>query len=716
MTSTDTRSAVPAGAAGGSRPGGFRPDIEGLRALAIGLVLVYHAGITFVPGGFIGVDVFFVVSGFLITGLLVREVERTGRISLSRFYARRAKRLLPASALVLTATAVLTWLTASVVEWRTIGGDIVSASLYVVNWRLADRAVDYLAEGTGASPVQHFWSLAVEEQFYIVWPLLLLVVAAIVRRRKVAVRPLMAIALTLIVVPSLVYSVIATASNPATAFFITPTRLWELGIGALVAVGASLWLRIPRPVALALGWLGFGTILVAALMLDGTTPWPSAWALVPTLATAAIIIAGAHVVGGTSRFLAWRPFVWIGGLSYSLYLWHWPLLIAATNIWGELGQKQGLLVMAASFVPAWLSYKFVENPARFSRRLSESNGLTLSFGANLTAVGAIAGIVLMFAVPSVGTAGATTTSDPDRLGANKLEREKDTASGEDTVTGIEVVDTVASLVPQPQDAVDDVPAAYSEGCQAEPAATEPVYCEFGDPDGEVTVVLTGDSKMIQWVDLFDRIGVDEGWRVLTATKSSCSFSGALGTAFDEPYVECVEHSERLMADMLEMRPDVIVTSQRHKEGADDDGTMRRGPMIDALRSTWQELEEAGIDVIALMDNPSPFGIDAAEGQVYACVADHAEELSRCAFDRDGGIERSGQPVFVEAAREVDEVDVLDLTDTLCNDSMCPPVIGDVLVYRQGSHVTNTYVATLEDVMAARLVPLVDQAVRASAGE
>src|SRR5690625_1620526 len=215
----------------------FRPDIEGMRAVAIGLVLIYHAGLSQLPGGFVGVDVFFVISGFLITGLLIREIERTGRISLRRFYARRAKRLLPATGVVLIATSLLTWLTISAVEWRDFGLDIVASALYVVNWQLASRSVDYLAEDVGLSPVQHFWSLAVEEQYYIVWPLLLAVLAwSLKRRRSVNVRRSMSVAIALLIIVSFASSIYFTSDDPARAFFITPTRLWELGIGAAVAI------------------------------------------------------------------------------------------------------------------------------------------------------------------------------------------------------------------------------------------------------------------------------------------------------------------------------------------------------------------------------------------------------------------------------------------------------------------------------------------------
>jgi peptidoglycan/LPS O-acetylase OafA/YrhL len=224
---------------------GFRADVEGLRAIAVLTVMWFHAGLGGLTGGFAGVDIFFVISGFLITGQLVREVEASGRIPLPRFYARRAKRLFPAAATVLVATAVLTWLALPRVTWRDTGGDLVAAAAYVVNWRLAARSVDYLATDTAHSPVQHFWSLAVEEQYYLLWPVLLTLVAVLIRRWRLPVRPMMAVGLAAITIPSLAWSIHLTSSDPARAYFVTTTRLWELGIGALVAVGAPVCRALP---------------------------------------------------------------------------------------------------------------------------------------------------------------------------------------------------------------------------------------------------------------------------------------------------------------------------------------------------------------------------------------------------------------------------------------------------------------------------------------
>ncbi|SEE98669.1 Peptidoglycan/LPS O-acetylase OafA/YrhL, contains acyltransferase and SGNH-hydrolase domains [Ruania alba] len=687
--------------------GGFRPDIEGLRAVAIGLVLLYHAEVVeLVPGGFVGVDVFFVISGFLITGLLIRELERSGRVSLGRFYARRAKRLLPATGVVLVVTAVLTWLSVSVVQWRVFGGDIVGAALYVVNWVLAGRSVDYLAEDVGVSPVQHFWSLAVEEQFYIVWPLLLVLVGWWVRRRTHArLRPVMAVAIGVVIVPSFVISLVWTASNPAVAFFVTPTRLWELGIGAFVAIGAPLWPRVPARVAWVLGWFGLVAVVVSAVVLTEQVAWPGYAALWPTVATALVIVAG-FTSGrwGAASLLAWKPAVWVGGLSYSLYLWHWPLLVTATNLWGELGGKKGLLVAAASFVPAYLSYRLVENPLRFSKGLSGSNRLSLSLGGNFTLVGVVAGLVLVLAVP-------TSTTNPEQ-GGGQGQAAGAAVLGSAATGGGPTPGSVASLAevewytPGATEAVTDVPPSYARGCQQDQESTEVRVCELGDPDGAVTLVVVGDSKILQWWSAIDQIAQDQGWRIISMTKSACGFHAGMQIARGDPYASCAEWNENVLAEILEIDPDAVLTSQRRSMALADPtdvSTESMPVMVDALTQHWQRLRDAGIPVIALLDNPSP------GGNVYECVADNLGDLELCEFDRAEGVAESGAPALVAAAERVPGVQTIDMTELICPGETCVPVIGNVLLYRQSSHLTDTYVRSLANPLADELVPAVTSA-------
>ncbi|MFW7415407.1 acyltransferase family protein [Demequina sp. SO4-18] len=688
------------------RPSSFRPDIEGLRALAIGLVLVYHAGVSLVPGGYVGVDVFFVISGFLITGMLLREFREHGRISLTRFYSRRAKRLLPAATLALGATAALTWWLAPALQRGVYGHDILASAVSLVNWRLADRSVDYQAEGIGASPVQHYWSLAVEEQFYIVWPLVIVAAGLAATLLRLRASSLALGALAAIVVLSFMWSIHMTADAPAQAFFVTTTRLWELGIGGLMAASVALWRRLPRGAALILGWAGVGAVVASALVFDSTTNWPGAAALVPTLGTAAVIAAGTASSSGAPRPLSLRPAVWIGGLSYSLYLWHWPMLVAAGWHWGEIGQKAGLAIVAASFIPAWLSYKFVENPVRRASILERMPALTLSLGANLVAVTVVVALLLAAALPrstpaqSEGEAGEATRSA--EVGAQSLDYD-----GE-AVSGVEVAQEVVPFVPDLVAAREDFAVGTRE-CHADFETVAPEPCVQGAPDGDVRVFLAGDSKAAQWGDTLEAIATDQGWVFESATKSACGFADALRDDGDgRPYAACPEFNANLVDLLLADPPDAVIVSQRHSQAFAADGELSGEVMVEALAEYWSTLEGAGIEVIVLLDNPTPTGlVDGAGSEVTDCLAAHVEDPWTCQFSVEEGIQASGAVAQLAAAELVPAVDVVDMTDTLCNAEVCPPVIGGVLVYRQGSHVTNTYAMTSRHILEDRLAPLVD---------
>lgn len=647
-------------AEGGS---GFRPDIEGLRAVSVLLVLVYHAGVARVKGGFVGVDVFFVISGFLITGLLVRELESTGRISLLGFYARRAKRLLPATALVLVATAAATWAFLPLTDRATFATDIFSAAFYVVNWRLADRSVDYLAEDVGPSPVQHFWSLAVEEQFYIVWPLLLALAAWIFRRRGGVGRTRLAFALAFVAVPSFVWSLRLTSRDSATAFFVTTTRLWELAVGAAVAIGERRWSALSRPVAVGLGWAGLVAIACSAFLFREGARWPGFGALLPTLGAAAVIVAG-HVptTAGAARFLSLSPMVWIGGLSYSLYLWHWPLLVAARGRFGDLGPLRGLLVVGASFAPAWVSRRFVENPIRFSKAIGASPRLALSLGLNFSLAGGVSGLALLL-IPMEEPKSAT----PEGGGR------------------------AGPLRPNPLKAAKDVPRAALDGCQIGQTDETPVECAGGDPNATIDVVLAGDSKMMQWYSAFDDVGRANHFRVRTLTKSSCAL---LSTLPEQPSrnESCVKWNELVFEKLLANPPHILVTSQ----GA---GYIDGEIVAATLAEDWRTFEEHGIRVVALIDNPAP------KGAPDECVAKNLKEPGVCAFPREPAIERSGAPRQRAAAALVPNVTVIDFTPEICPADPCQVVIDNVLVYRQRAHLTDTYVRTLERPLSVAMRPV-----------
>lgn len=682
---------------------GFRPEIEGLRALAIGLVLVYHAGAPIVTGGFVGVDVFFVISGFLITRHIVREIEQSGRLRLLSFWGRRMKRLLPAALTVFVATAVAVWAIVPVTSWRSMGADIAAASLYVVNWRFATEAVDYNAEGAGVSPVLHFWSLAVEEQFYVVWPILLALAAWLVFRKAGPrrARALTAIVLVCVAIPSFAWSLLYTGVNPDGAFFVTTTRLWELGVGAAVAVGVDFWPRLPRLLSAVLGWGGVAAVAVSAVSFEGGTPWPGVAALVPVLGTAAIIIAttGRELTwSDAGRFFALKPLVWMGGLSYSWYLWHWPVLVLAEAQWGELRLRYKLLLVLFSGVLAWLSLNLIENPVRRSKRLSVDPGKMISFGINLSLLGLVAGLVLILAVPMAS--GSSTRSDEaglaiEPLGAQVLEL------GEDgLVLPYDPPEVLADAIPFPADATEDLPQAQRDGCVTKMESAAVIVCEYGDPEGELDVAVVGDSKILQWQPALARIGEQRGWRVTTYLKSACAFTEPAYELSDQQRSRCAEWNHDALAQLKQAAPDVVVTSGRQVfDGTKSDDVTAGAEMI---ARWWIELQEAGIRVVPLLDNPAP------DSQVYECAAEHPDELSRCTFDLEEGIARSGTRYQVPAAEIAGVTQLVDVSDIACPaEGTCPAVIGEVLVYRQGSHLTNTFVESAVGLLSHRLTPFVE---------
>jgi peptidoglycan/LPS O-acetylase OafA/YrhL len=701
----------PARGRAGAKGGGFRADVEGLRAIAVVLVLLYHAGLPGLPGGFIGVDVFFVISGFLITGLLVAELEKRNTISLTRFYARRAKRLLPAAAVVLVTTTFLVWAFTPRHRWDATGGDIMAAALYMVNWRFADRSVDYLAEGIAPSPVQHYWSLAVEEQFYFIWPLLMLVAALVGRRLG---RPRLAIgaALAAVAIPSFAYSIHYTSTSPQAAFFVSTTRMWELAVGAGVAVGALLLQRVPKGVALVLGWGGVATIVTSAVLLSNEVSWPGSAAALPVLGTAAVL-AGGFTAGsrGPIAVLGTLPFRWVGGLSYSLYLWHWPLLVVARDFFNGLSLGGALLIVALSFVPAWLTQRLVENPLRFSPRVSRSPRLALGLGANFTAVGAAAGLVLVLAV------GATTPAGPDRtepLGAATL------ASSAGRAAAAVPADIVeGGITPDPAVANEDVPDIYDLGCQQDRKSAEPVRCQFGPAttSNPTTIAVVGDSKAGQWLPALQLLANANHWRVVTYTKSSCPLVDAQTFVDGEPYTSCREWGANVLNLLTgPEKPDFVLTSQNPGRAVGKNGKASFEAMQDALASTWKRLGDAGIQVLVLADNPHP------DQEVWQCASENTQQLSKCAFDRSVGVQGSAaalqraavkqaggrtleldgvQPDLEKAAGDLKPV-YLDLVDSICPAARCVPVIGHVLVYRQGAHLTATYVTTLAPRLGALL--------------
>ena len=657
------------------------------------LVLAFHAG-SLVPGGYVGVDIFFVISGFLITGLLLREQEATGRIALGQFYARRARRLLPAATLVLLVTCAGVACLAAVSDRATFGVDVASAAAYFANWQFAARAVDYLAEDVGRSPVLHFWSLSVEEQFYLVWPTFIVFAVSVGRRFGWTARSTLTAAVQFILLPSLAWSIFATQRDAQEAFFVTSTRLWELGVGATLAIALPRLTELPRPVGHVASWLGAIGILASALVFDPTTSWPGFRALLPTLGTALLVLGGTRAPDGlVARCLGIGPMVWIGGLSYSIYLWHWPVLVAGQDWLHLSGKAWGVGLATLSLVPAWLSHRFLEHPIRMSTWLGERPQLTLSLAGNLSLLAIAAGLGTSWMVgrqPAAATAQLTlrphaghVVASPSTLGAGAL-----TTEGRRAGAG-SVRRVYQNVLPAASAARSDLPRAYAEGCQMGFTAAQIPWCTAGDADSSRTVVIVGDSKILQYYEALDAAGAALGLRMLSATMSSCAASDATISNKGKPYTRCSEVNAEVMRT-FEKNPPLAVISSQSATRAYGGTELTREAMVTGLASRWARLRALGVEVIVVLDNPRP----PKETSVYECMLANPENHAKCAFSRKKGISRSAALVQLEAAKRVPGVHVVDLTDLICPESKCAPVIGDVLVYRQGSHITNTYARTL----------------------
>ncbi|MFC6234893.1 acyltransferase family protein [Leucobacter soli] len=739
MPQASTTAAAPRAASQAKLPfTGFRPDIQGLRAVAVGVVLLFHANFPFMPGGFVGVDVFFVISGYLITGLLLREAITTGRIDLPDFYARRARRILPAATVVLVATLALTAIFLPQIRWQQIGIEAAGAAVYVVNWILAG-GTDYLNADTAASPLQHFWTLSVEEQFYIVWPLILIVMLWIAGRTLKKTHAAFAepgrtlrfagVGVLLILVPSLIWSVYYTTAHPAPAYFVTTTRLWELAIGAALAVFAVQIARIPDWLGYLLGWAGLVGILVASLFYTSSAPaFPGSAGLLPTLSAAAVIAGGMNgrATRGAGRLLGLRPMRWIGDISYSLYLWHWPLIVVGTYLLGgELRFRWGLVIVVFAILPAWLSYRFIENPFRDWKALKASAKRSLGAGAGLVAVTLALATVIAYVprmtapeVPEAETGtpiGAEVLFEAAQSGSRTVDLDAQSYSyrtagdlhvgeemplilDQDLIASFEGIgaptdEVEGGFTPAAIDARKDNPVLYEMGCQLDEDTAEPKPCVFGDEQSDTTIMLVGDSHAASWMPALDAIAEKNGWRLVTNTKSGCSFADVSQTRFGGAFPACDEWNEGVLEQILDEQPALVVTINAGRRGVwAGDHSLKGDEKVRAfgqgLRSHWSTLNDAGIPVRVLMDTAE------MHTDVPECVSANPTQLTECATPREDALDTRPHPE-IAAVQDLPATELINMNDWICPDAeYCPAIVGNVLVWRDTDHLTATFSRTL----------------------
>jgi peptidoglycan/LPS O-acetylase OafA/YrhL len=642
-----------------------RSDIQGLRGVAVLLVVVFHAGLT-VPGGFTGVDIFFVISGFVIGGVLINELERSGRITIARFYGRRIRRLLPALGLMLTTVALAGILLAPVAGERADGITGLLASLFSANFYLLHAGAGYFAPSEALNPFLHTWTLGVEEQFYVFFPTVLAVGWIGGRRLRLGNgRFSAALVVAAISLISFALSLKLSSGAPGGfaprerfSFYGSPTRAWEFGLGTLLVLASPFLARLPVVIAGALGVGGLGAILIGATTIHGTSNYPGLVALVPTLGACAILAAGTAGERGVIRAIGVRPLVWVGDLSYGWYLWHWPFIVFSAALWPARAMPASILGAGLSVIPAWASLRYVENPIRSKSRL---------MGRRLLAVAAACVSVPVLACVVFIGASDILRSQP-ALAAWGLSQE--------------------------------MHLDHLRGCDlGQPFGLQPAQCSWTVRGARGRLVLVGDSYAGHITEAVIRAGNAEGFDVIVVTFPACPFLNIRVYEIDRSEAQCRRYYSHGLRTMIRVRPSLVVTSFR-ADHYTEDSSIRLGLGEDGsttnskaskervlergLASTLEELNSAGIPVL-LVDPvpsyPSPMGACAA---VWMLSGSCPSSAARRVEDQ-----KLAGPIRIDklAIRHARLSSRLDLVGRLCGRTRCSEVVHGLVTYRDQNHLS-----------------------------
>lgn len=673
-------------------PARRRADLDGLRGVAILLVVCFHIVVGRVSGG---VDVFLTLSGWFFGAQLARTATRGELPSVLSTTARLARRLGPALVVTLTATSALVALVHPVTWWRSVAQQVLASLAQVENWYLAQESRDYQAADAAVSPLQHLWTISVQVQVFIGLTLVMLVIAVVVRllrstRHEVRgvpgwVPPTTYAALTL---TSFVYATLAHAADPAWAYYDTFARAWEILLGATAAVLVPRVItthrRPPAWLSWALGWAGLAAILSCGVLLDGVRLFPGPWALVPVLATVAIVIAGlsAHTArASVTRLLCARPATWLGGRAYALYLWHWPLLVVLLGWtgWSSVPLWAAVVIVTASVLLAAATERWVERPLRPAnvpgpvtlRRLRGAVVLALTgtlvagaLGWNTYAGGRGPAVLDPASYP-----GARALTDawpvPDRPARPELVRLADYSPG------------------------------VGEDCRnTSSQSSEVVSCVFGDPQSDRTIALVGGSHSVQWAPTLRLLAERRGFALLTYLKQGCRVAtGAEVWARPVNADSCSAWLPEVVATLEATEPDFVITAATRpdREGEFDRRAVGPGDQAPAeYVEMWRTLISAGIDVVGIRDSPWVRDESGALRTPPDCLAEGGS-ASDCGVARSLALE----PVSpLEQYRSMHGFHPIDLTDGMCGPDRCPAVVGNVVVYRDSNHLHGAFVMTL----------------------
>jgi peptidoglycan/LPS O-acetylase OafA/YrhL len=653
----------------------FRTEIEGLRAVAALLVAIYHIWLGNVSGG---VDVFFVVSGFLITTSLLGRVQRQGKIDILDFILGLAKRLFPAAFFVLLVVTLASMLWLPQVQWAQTLQEIFASAFYYQNWQLAFNAVDYLAQNNEASPVQHFWAMSIQGQFYLLWPTVVFGLALLIKKiTKINFKATLTTALLTVFTASLTYSIYLTFTNQAFAYFHTFTRVWEFALGGIVAVlGSQIVFR--KSISFFIGWVGLIAIVLCGIILQVSTVFPGYAALWPTLAAILIILAGNNGGSfGVHRFLSLKPLTSLGNLSYALYLWHWPILVFYFILTGKetVPLLDGLAIILTSIILSYITTNLIEKPIRSMKKETP----TWKRGS----------VVIACMLPVVLTASlwANQINKAESELANLIQNEE--YPGALAVFSNNLVEDVPVL-PTPLQAKNDLPKVYEDQCHQNLEDSEVIACEYGTTNNPIyTVALVGGSHSAQWLPALEVFAQEEKIKIINYTKSSCRFTAEeVNPATSE---SCYKWNKELIQTLLSTKPDLVFTIA-------DVG--RKAEVPAGFVQQWETLNKADIPIFALRDN-AWFEFD-----VPSCVEEKGVDSLECAQEREKAL--PSESPFSKLETVPANVNYVDLTNYLCDEDYCKPVKGNVLVYRDKHHITATYVKTIAPILKKELFSVLNK--------
>lgn len=654
----------------GPRPG-FRGDVDGLRAVAILLVIAYHGLVPGFGGGFVGVDVFFVISGYLITTNLLKQFDSGEPIRLRSFWARRMRRLAPALTLLNVCVLLAAVVVVSPLFWSGVVKEVLAASLYVSNLFYAREAQDYFTADLSRSVGLHTWSLGVEEQFYLLWPLLMLAAGWIAARRAAwSRRSVLVTTLAVVTVVSFAISVITTMRGRPTSFYGLGSRAWEFGLAGLLAC-AGRWLSAHRsPLAAGIaGWVGTALLAVGLIFIGHGASFPGFAALIPVGATLLLITAGTIGWSPVSTLLAARPMQAIGRVSYSWYLWHWPAIVFATVV---LDDSVGVRTAAsiASLLPAIAAYRYVEQPLRRSVRWARPR-TTYAVVASVT-------VVMIAASSGVYLLGRSAIAADPLLA--RLDAAQESPLGD-----------TDCRPPRPS---IDVPSTD--------------VCELGEPGASRTMILVGDSHAQHWMSGLDEAGRLLDVRVLVRWSHDCPFTDTHTTLAFNPRVPdrwCRSRVKSTRSIINDVRPDLVVISNwagylgrisNHDDRVPASEPAQLALWRGGLTAIASSLRSEGIGVVVMEDSPT-FAVDPIR-----CLAE-TESVASCTLSRSASL--SGVAALRDASRVaaadagVPTIDAMDLT---CLETACPPIIDDQVVYRDSNHITAEFAASRAEPLAEQL--------------